>query len=158
MDANKKPRPVIAAAVTIIILAGLTAVIVYFTNQPNNNPAKTPSSSENRPDTSSAENDGEYTDGSYEAEGKYSTPGGTDAIVLKVTLEKGIIVATELEQHPTSGNAKQFQSQFAGGYKELVVGKDIDEVRLSRVAGSSLTSNGFNSALEKIKEEARAGS
>jgi hypothetical protein len=38
----------------------------------------------------------------------------------------------------------------------LVVGKSVDEVSLSRVAGSSLTSLGFNNALTQIKEDAKA--
>ena len=34
------------------------------------------------------------------------------------------------------------------------VGKDIDEISVSRVAGSSLTSGGFNQAIDAIKSEA----
>ncbi len=34
-----------------------------------------------------------------------------------------------------------------------VVGKDIDEIQVSRVAGSSLTSGGVNAAIETIKGE-----
>ena len=37
-----------------------------------------------------------------------------------------------------------------------VVGKSIDEISVSRVAGSSLTSGGFNHAIETIKAEAAA--
>lgn len=157
MDTAKKPNPIVAAVVTVLILGGLTAAIVYFTNQQET--ATSPTASERREvDTSEATNPGGYIDGTYVAVGNYSTPGGTDSIGLTVTLENGIIVSTELEQHATSGNSAQFQGQFASGYADLVVGKDIDEVRLSRVAGSSLTSNGFNEALEEIKEEARAAS
>jgi hypothetical protein len=35
------------------------------------------------------------------------------------------------------------------------VGKNIDELNVSKVAGSSLTSGGFNQAVEKIKQEAQ---
>lgn len=157
MDTTRKPNPIVAAIVTVLILGGLTAAIIYFTSQQQDIAEQT--SSENRPvDTSEATNPGGYADGTYEATGSYSTPGGTDSIGLTVTLENGIIVSTELDQHADSGNSAQFQGQFASGYEELVVGKDIDEVQLSRVAGSSLTSNGFNQAIEEIKEEARAAS
>ena len=37
---------------------------------------------------------------------------------------------------------------------DVVVGQDIDEISVSRVAGSSLTSGGFNRAIEEIKAEA----
>jgi hypothetical protein len=45
---------------------------------------------------------------------------------------------------------------FIGGIADEVVGKDIDEISVSRVAGSSLTSGGFNDAIEQIKAEAAA--
>ena len=56
--------------------------------------------------------------------------------------------------HATEGNQKKFQTQFAGGIADVVLGKDIDELSVSRVGGSSLTSSGFNDALEAIKSEA----
>lgn len=137
----------------MVILAGLTAAIVYFENVSDD--VVEPATTEMREvDPSQSQDPGDYEDGTYKAEGFYSTPGGTDSIVLTVELKNDIVVDTELEQRPTSGNAEEFQSKFASGYEELVVGKDIDEVRLSRVAGSSLTSNGFNNALEKIRKEA----
>jgi hypothetical protein len=37
---------------------------------------------------------------------------------------------------------------------QVVVGKPIDEVRVSRLAGSSGTPDGFNEAIEKIKDQA----
>jgi hypothetical protein len=46
---------------------------------------------------------------------------------------------------------------FAGAdYKQYVVGKKIDEVQLTKVSGSSLTPQGFNDALAKIKAEAKS--
>jgi hypothetical protein len=36
----------------------------------------------------------------------------------------------------------------------VVVGQDIDQISVSRVAGSSLTSGGFNQAIDTIKSEA----
>jgi hypothetical protein len=53
-------------------------------------------------------------------------------------------------------DARDFQSQFIGGYKKLVVGKKIDSIRLSHVSGSSLTSQGFNDAIGQIKSQAKA--
>lgn len=156
MDTAKKPNPIVAAAITVLILGGLTAAILYLTNQ-QQDPAAT-SSEQRSIDTSETSHSGIYANGSYTATGSYSTPGGTDAIVLTVTLESDVVVATELEQHATSGNSEYFQGQFASEYEEFVVGKSIDEVELTRVAGASLTSSGFNEALEEIKKEARAAS
>ena len=52
--------------------------------------------------------------------------------------------------------SRQYQQAFMGGIAGEVVGKDIDDLSVSRVAGSSLTSGGFNDALETIKADARA--
>ena len=59
--------------------------------------------------------------------------------------------------HAEEGNAVQYQGQFASGIAAEVVGKDIDELEVSRVAGSSLTSEGFNQAVDAIKADAAAG-
>ena len=40
------------------------------------------------------------------------------------------------------------------GIADEVVGVAIDELNVTRVAGSSLTSGGFNAALEDIKDQA----
>ncbi len=55
-----------------------------------------------------------------------------------------------------SPQSRQYQQAFMGGIAGEVVGKDIDDLSVSRVAGSSLTSGGFNDALETIKADARA--
>ena len=56
----------------------------------------------------------------------------------------------------TSGNALRYQTEFEDGIGAEVIGKNIDELSVDKVAGSSLTSDGFNAALEKIKADAVA--
>ena len=60
-----------------------------------------------------------------------------------------------ITQHPSNPNTRKFQGEFAGGIKAQIVGKKLDELNVSKVAGSSLTSGGFNQAVEKIKSEAQ---
>ncbi|MHD0330680.1 hypothetical protein ACY18M_17150, partial [Proteus mirabilis] len=60
------------------------------------------------------------------------------------------------DQQGQRGESREYQAKFASGFKTLVVGKKIDEVSLSRVAGSSLTSGGFNAALADIESQAKA--
>ncbi|KQP27893.1 hypothetical protein ASF38_03500 [Aeromicrobium sp. Leaf272] len=55
-----------------------------------------------------------------------------------------------------SGTSKQYQEKFAGGIADEIVGKNIDDIDVSKVAGSSLTSGGFNEAVDQIKSEAQA--
>lgn len=97
-----------------------------------------------------------YTDGTYTAEGSYSTPESVESISVTVTLDGDVITAVEVTGDPQARESEQYQSQFIGGIADVVVGQDIDSISVSRVAGSSLTSGGFNQAIEEIKSEAAA--
>ena len=98
---------------------------------------------------------GDYADGTYEANGTYSNPGGTSEVSVELTLEANTV--TDVVVTPmASGTSRQFQDQFAGGIADEVVGQEIDALDVGRVAGSSLTSGGFNEALEQIKADAAA--
>lgn len=100
---------------------------------------------------------GTYTAGTYDAEGSYSTPGGEQSIDVEVTIEAdGTITDVEVTPHAESGNSAEFQEEFADGIADQVVGKRIDELDVSKVSGSSLTSGGFNAAIEDILAEAQA--
>ena len=65
-------------------------------------------------------------------------------------------IRTEVTPHATGGNSAQFQGQFASGIASEVVGVALEDVNVSRVAGSSLTSGGFNAAIDTIQAEAQA--
>jgi uncharacterized protein with FMN-binding domain len=95
-----------------------------------------------------------YKDGSYSASGSYDSPGGEESIKINVTLQANVITATSAVSGSNSFQSRQYQEEFIGGYKPLVIGKNINTVHLSRVSGSSLTSQGFNEALDAIKNQA----
>ena len=99
---------------------------------------------------------GTYADGTYTADGAYQTPESVEQISVTVTLENDIITAVEVVGDPQKSESEEYQGEFIGGISDVVVGKDIDEISVSRVAGSSLTSGGFNQAIETIKAEAAA--
>jgi len=97
-----------------------------------------------------------YKDGAYSATGTYSYHSGTEDISVKVTLVNGKVedvTVTTLAKNPSS---KAMQADFAANYKTMVVGKNIDEVKLGKVSGSSLTPIGFNAAIEDIKSQAKS--
>lgn len=96
-----------------------------------------------------------YQDGTYSADGTYVSPNGTETVGVELTLASGTVTAVNITQHPSNPNTRKFQGEFAGGIAAQVVGKSIDELKISKVAGSSLTSGGFNQALDKIKAEAQ---
>lgn len=111
-------------------------------------------------ETSSAATDsastGNYVDGVYEAEGSYSNPGGLSTVKVEVTLADGVISVVKVTPEATNGTSKGFQQKFASGIAPAAVGKSIDELDISKVSGSSLTSQGFNQAIDQIKADASA--
>ena len=96
-----------------------------------------------------------YQDGTYSADGTYVSPNGTETVGVELTLASGKVTAVDITQHPSNPNTRKVQGEFAGGIAAQIVGKNIDELNVSKVAGSSLTSGGFNQAVEKIKAEAQ---
>jgi hypothetical protein len=96
----------------------------------------------------------EFKNGTYVATGYYNTPGGQEWVKVTVTLSSDAISGVSIQQSASQGDAGQYQSQFVANYKPLVLGKKIKSVSLSRVAGSSLTSNGFNNAINQIESKA----
>jgi len=164
MEPAKRLHPAITALV-IIVLVGIvaTAVIVINTNADKTDTSgqttrvveEAPAHTDAAPADSGASTS-TYVDGTYSATGSYSSPGGRESVELTVTLKDGIITSTSLATNPASRDSRSYQASFTSAYKELVVGKSVDRVSLSRVAGSSLTSNGFNNALDQIKTDAKA--
>jgi uncharacterized protein with FMN-binding domain len=97
-----------------------------------------------------------YADGTYTAEGSYQTPETVEQISVTLTLADGVVTDVEVTGEPKAPETEQYQGQFIDGIADEVEGKSLDELNVSRVAGSSLTSGGFNDALESIKEQAAA--
>jgi len=157
MEPAKTISPAIKALI-VIVLIGIVATAVIVINT-SSQTKQAPTTSQENPTTSSGSSSAStalYKDGTYSATGSYSTPGGRESIDLTVTIADGVITSTTLKENATSGEAKEHQDDFASGYKSLVVGKKVNDISLSRVAGSSLTSNGFNTALDDIKKDAAA--
>lgn len=100
--------------------------------------------------------DAPYTDGTYEASGSYQSPNGTETVDVTITLADDTVTDVEVVGHGEAPESKRYQGQFIGGIAAEVVGKDIDEISVDRVAGSSLTSGGFMEALDAIKADALA--
>jgi uncharacterized protein with FMN-binding domain len=93
-----------------------------------------------------------YADGTYTATGQYgSLPSSID---VSVTLVDDVITAVTVTARATDPTSLDYQTRFAQAIPALVVGRNIDEVNLSRVAGSSGTPDGFNAAIQRIKAEA----
>ena len=152
------PRPVrvaVAAAsvVGVVVLAGCATEAAPAAETSTPTATATPQATE----TAAAEApDSTYVDGTYTADGSYATPETVEKITVTVTLQDDVVTGVDVVGNPTKRESVQYQGEFIGGIDGVVVGKRIDELAVSRVAGSSLTSGGFNQALETIKAEAKA--
>ncbi len=154
-DLAVRPKRTTRAATLSLAGVGLiTALAGCAGNADAVEPSDSGSSESDSGSSGSTSTASDYADGSYTADGSYQSPGGQESVSVSITLEGDVVTAVTVTPHATSGNSKQYQTQFASGIADQVVGKDIDSLNVSRVAGSSLTSGGFNDALEQIKADA----
>ncbi|GAB15356.1 hypothetical protein ARGLB_085_00390 [Arthrobacter globiformis NBRC 12137] len=147
-------RKTVFAGMAGLSLAGTVAGCAPSTQQPaaqETEPSAAASASASGTASGSAAG---YKDGTYSADGNYKSPNGTETVGVQLTLANGTVSAVEITEHPSNPNTRKFQGQFAGGIADQVVGKSLDEIEVSKVAGSSLTSGGFNQAVEAIKAQA----
>lgn len=146
------------AAASILGSAGCAAAPAPAPGADTNGAAQTPSAAVDEP-PAQAGNDaaadaGAYADGTYTATGSYQTPGGEESIGITLTLESDSVSDVQTEPMPSNPTTELYQGKFSSGIKEQIVGTPIDELDVSKVSGSSLTSGGFRDAIEQIKSEA----
>lgn len=79
-----------------------------------------------------------------------------ESISATLTLADGVVTDVEVQGNPAARESRQYQGQFISGVDEVVDGVPLDDLNVTRVAGSSLTSGGFNQAVASIKEQAAA--
>ena len=134
-------------------LAGCSAATPSTSTGSNDSGSGTTSSSA---PTTAAGTGATYKDGTYTEPGTYTSPGGTEHIQVKLTLAKNIITAITVTTVQADPTATGYEHMFEGGISAATVGKNIDTLNIGVVAGSSLTSMGFNQALAAIKTDAKA--
>ncbi len=151
-----------------LVVLALIGVVTYVAITPKNN--KNQDSAEmispspiialqevqNTPQNAVQKTAGEYKNGSFESTGEYTVPGATEQLGVVVTLADGVISEVEVKQLAKLPISKKIQADFAAHFKDQVIGKNINDVALVKISGSSLTPKGFNDAIEKIKSQAKS--
>ena len=145
----------------VAILAGLTLVgALAACSSPAPTAPDTGTETDNGTETDSGTDSGAgtgaYTDGTYTESGSYQAPSGTETVDVTITLAGDVITAVEVVGEATDPQAKLHQGEFIDGISAVVVGKNIDDIQVDKVGGSSLTSGGFNKAVDAIKADAAA--
>ncbi|HEU5102434.1 MAG TPA: hypothetical protein VFU22_25600 [Roseiflexaceae bacterium] len=139
-----------------VTMAGISLVLVMTPGCTTGTAVMRPTSSPDAivtPSRSAIRNDAIYADGVYTATGQYGS--GPSSITVTVTLEDDVITAVDVTPQATNPTSLDYQRRFADAVPAVVVGRPIDEVNVGRLAGSSGTPDGFNAAIQRIKEQAR---
>jgi uncharacterized protein with FMN-binding domain len=123
---------------------------------PTQTPTTTPVVTQTPPVDVPKKNASVYADGTYSATGSYMSPGGYEQLGVSITLKNDIITSASVTNMAGDGRSQRYQNMFISGYQQYVVGKNIADVYLTKVSGSSLTPSGFNDALAQIKSQAKA--
>lgn len=145
----------ITGILVVAIVVALTAGTIYYTNSQNMalQNEQVQSALADRASLS-YEDFLTYADGEYMSVGTYTSPGGGESIDVTITLENNIVTNAEVVANAQLPISKNYQNTFIENYQDMVIGKDINELQLNVVSGSSLTPIGFNNALEDIRQQA----
>lgn len=174
-EQNSKKK-LIATVVAVIVIAGVVVLADIFRSKDstvdmtgtkdtsqtlgsNTSESGTSAGSETTNDTNTSSgttSSGSIKDGTYSASASYFVPAGQESIKVNLTLSGGTITDVSVVNSESDHDSAEFQTDFANGYKTLVVGKKISGLQISSVAGASDTTDGFNQALTKIASEAQA--
>lgn len=93
--------------------------------------------------------------GTYSKSVEYRAPRGVvEVLDVELELIDDEIVAYDFDfsKGHQDSDSLHHQQDFENTVEELIVGKDINDINLSRVGGASLTTEAFNQAIEQIKE------
>ena len=104
--------------------------------------------------TPAPEEDMRYLDGDYQAEGWYG--GLPSHITVDLSLQDDAITDVSITNHATDPTSLGYQEAFAEAIGEIAIGQPLDDADVDIVAGASGTSEGWNSALDLIREDARS--
>jgi uncharacterized protein with FMN-binding domain len=171
---NQQKNKIIAIVVTLVVVVGL----VVFIDQLNGNggdtaaatstnaeaSAKTPEPATTTPapatdtptTTGTSATAGTYKDGTYSAAAEYYVPHGYEDIKVTLTVAGGTVTGSEIVNSEGDRESVRFQDDFAAAYKQFVVGKKLDGLSVSAVSGASDTTDGFNDAVAKIRQQAQS--
>lgn len=158
MNAKKRLITSFVAILSIVIIAeGVTFFNHKHTEMDASSSIASPTSSTSTPAAATnSSSTATYKDGSYTTSGSYLSPGGQETINVSVTLKDSTVTATSIKQTADNQVSSSYQADFKQNFQKQVVGKKISTINLSRVSGSSLTSQGFNQALKQIETKAQA--
>lgn len=83
--------------------------------------------------------------------------GAPSYMTITLALADDTITAVDVEPMPVNNDTSRgYQERFAAAVPDEVVGRSIDDLEVGIIAGASGCADGFNDALDKVREEASA--
>ncbi len=154
----------IKIAGAIVIIAGIAYGVYALKNKPSDNSiisndntaVPPPSNTPPQAPPPTLEETKKYRDGTYSATGNYTSPAQKEEVGVELVIKDDVVISAKFTEHPSNPTTATMQGKFKAGFSTLVVGKKLDDIKLTVVNGSSLTPKGFMDALSKIKLEAAA--
>ena len=95
------------------VLVGIAGLSVAGTAAGCAPSAQAPAAQGAPPASESAAGTGSYKDGTYSADGNYTSPNGTETVGVELTLAGGAVSDVKITQHPSNPNTRKFQGEFA---------------------------------------------
>lgn len=156
----KKGNTAKLAIIAVVVVLLIVISVIGF-NTMNSKKTTEDVTTNGTPNTNEANgtetpNTSAYKNGTYTQVGEYVSPGGPETVSVTLTFTDGVISDAVVTPQAVRPISKEKQADFTANFKPFVIGKNIDEVMLTKVSGSSLTPKGFNDALDKIKAEAQS--
>lgn len=152
----------LASVAGIALLAGCSAGAAQAetatTSDTSSSTTTEPTAAATTDSGSSDSASGAFVAGTYKGDGSYSNPrGNIEKVHVSMTITAdGTIESVDVTGTTDGAESAQYQGLFISGISDEVVGKKIDELNVTVVSGSSLTSGGFMQAVDAIEAEAAA--
>ncbi|EIT88527.1 hypothetical protein A200_02935 [Parascardovia denticolens IPLA 20019] len=105
------------------------------------------------PNRSLPADSGKYKDGRFASKAIYG-PASEDSIDVSVTVSGQKVADVTVTPHPATPVSKKYQTGFIKEIKGTIVGKPLKDLKVTKVAGASWTSDAFNKALDVVRQEA----
>lgn len=97
-----------------------------------------------------------FKDGTYTVEDAYFVMVGlSEPMRTTITLDGGVIADVKVSFDTQDIHSEYYQRGFETSYKLQVIGANITDVPFSRIGGASLTTGGFNDAVQKVMVQAQ---
>jgi len=88
---------------------------------------------------------------SMSATADYQVKRFDESIEVSVKLENSTVTDLTIVHTPVNGSSRFYHSVFDGEIRSQVIGKDIKDIRITKIAGASFTTNAFAQAIGKIQ-------